>query len=268
MSTTAPHIQVLGTPDLRIAYDQNVFHFTNNARLGSTTVVIIGSCRVVPFLNYLRLWNALNENKLHIICLNPIEMWAGVGTEVIDGVNQKLQNYQLGDVDYLICEHLQDCGMINTVRTSSQNVYESLGCRPKVEIRLPNWNDMHIFDQEALVHSGANGEYSHLSFDEKVVFIRDQTIMHKKRFLSHCSRSSFPDLAEWVAENWSTIRMGWTSNHPSLALLWKLFEPIAEAMQLPLDSRFRQSALYNNDTYKSTGFELTPVDKQANEWNF
>lgn len=248
---------------LRESYERREFSFGNPA---GKKVVLIGSCRIVPLLNALRVYNSLNRNPFELLCFNPVEMWGGPGHHVHDGVNQILADYRFPETDFLVCEHLQFCGVLNTVRSSEQNIFDSLGANPAVEIRLPNWNDMHIFDAETAQHDP--GGYGALSHDQKVGFIKGVTAIHKARFLSHCAGSSLPELGEWVEANWLTTRMGCTSSHPSHALLWQMFRGIFRLMGLTFSRALETHPLCATPVYEPTGVALTAVDYEANGWKF
>jgi hypothetical protein len=193
-------------------------------------------------------------------------MWEGAGHAVSDGVNAVLDGFRFGKVDHLICEHLQYCGALNTVRSTNLNIYDSLGCNPVNEIRIPNWNDMHIFDAETAIHDPVG--YAALNHTEKVRHIQVKTARHKARFLSHCRGCSFPQLESWTDEHWLTTRLGWSSNHPTLTMTNKMFALAAEKMDLPLSDKFKTSSVYTLDRYAPTGYALTPVDYDANNWKF
>lgn len=251
------------TNDLRASYDRREFSFGNPA---GKKIVLIGSCRIVPLLNCLRVYNAMHGNPFELLCFNPVEMWVGPGHHVSDGVNHILSGYYLGEVDFLVCEHLERCGVLNTVRASEENIFESLGCKAAVEIRLPNWNDMHVFDAETAMHDKEG--YANLSHSDRVDFLRGETATHKARFLSHCAGSSFPELVEWVEANWLTIRMGWTSSHPSRPLLWQMFKGVFSLMGLNITPQLESHPLCAPDVYAPTGVALTNVDYEANGWKF
>lgn len=256
-------MEPITTNILRAGYDRREFSYGNPG--AAKKVVLIGSCRIVPLLNCLRVYNALNGNPFELLCFNPVEMWVGPGHHVSDGVNHILEGYRFGATDFLVCEHLQYCGVLNTVRSSEENVFDSLGCSPAMEIRLPNWNDMHIFDAETACHSPT---YAALGHNERVAEIRKNTAVHKYRFLSHCAGSSFPELVEWVEANWLTTRMGWTSSHPSHPLLWQMFRGVFRLMGLQMTSTLLAHPLCATDVYAPTGFALTSVDYEANNWKY
>jgi hypothetical protein len=248
---------------LRHCYNHRDFSFGNSD--AGTVIALVGSCRIVPFLNFMRVFNHAHGYPFELLCFNPVEMWEGPGHEVDAGVAKVLDGYRFGKVDFLIGEHVQNCGYLNTVRSSEQNVFDSLGCDPRVEIRLPNWNAMHIFDAETAMY---DPEYCALDPSERAVVLRERTNLHKAKFLDYCAKSSFPDLAQWVTDHWLTLRMGWTNSHPSIELSLEMFRHVATALQLPLDEAFYAHPLCVTDGYKPSGMVLTPVDYEANGWQF
>lgn len=249
---------------LRASYEDRKFSFGNPQ--AKQTICLIGSCRIVPMLNFMRVYNSMHGDPFELLCFNPVEMWLGPGHHVADDVNNILHDYRFGTVDYLVCEHIERCGVLNTVRFVPDNIFTSLGCTPTVEMRLPNWNDMHVFDSETATHDKEG--YANLSHAARVAFIREQTLIHKERFLSHCRGSTFPELEAWVSERWLTVRMGWTSSHPSQPLLWKMIECAAAKMGLTISDAIASHPLCALDIYKSTGISLTDVDYEANGWKF
>jgi hypothetical protein len=48
----------------------------------------------------------------------------------------------------------------------------------------------------------------------------------------------------------------------------KMFALAAEKMDLPLSDKFKTSSVYTLDRYAPTGYALTPVDYDANNWKF
>lgn len=249
---------------LRASYERRQFSFGNPQ--AKQTVCLIGSCRIVPFLNHLRAYNALYGDPFELLCFNPVEMWEGPGCEVSDGANKILSGHQIGKVDYLLCEHIERCGVLNTVRSSRENIFDSLGCVPAVEMHLPNWNNLHIFDAETAMHD--KDGYANMPHADRVAFIREQTAIHKARFLSHCRGCSFPELEAWVSERWLTVRMGCSSCHPSHPLLWRMFECVAGRMGLSITPELSAHPLCSTKVYEPTAIPLTEVDLEANNWRF
>jgi hypothetical protein len=256
MTAVTPH-------DLRLAYQKNVFTFGNPD--AAQRVCLVGSCRITPILNFFRAYNDVHGGVFEIICLNPIECWEGPGTSVADGVRGRFGGYRIGEVDFLVCEHMVNCGMMNTLRSESQNVFSSLVCIPSATVRLPNWNCMHIYDAET---AGFDPEYSALDPSVRVGALREETARHKERFLGYCRECSFPWIMEWVEENWLNTRLGWTNSHVTLALAWKTFEGIAQMMGIEIRPAMRSHPLCLLDTFEPGHTVLNKVDYEANGWKF
>jgi hypothetical protein len=192
-------------------------------------------------------------------------MWEGPGHEVSEGVSRVLADYRFGSVDYLVCEHVERCGVLNTVRTSDQNIFDSLGCAPEVVLRLPNWNNMHIFDAET---AGYGAAYAALGHDERVAPLRVNTAARKEKFLRYCRDCSFPDLAGWVEDNWLTTRLGWTSNHPTFELVWEMFKHVAGAMGVEIAPELADHPQCCSGICREPLIKLNSVDYEANNWKY
>ena len=249
--------------DLRLAYRQNKFTFGEQDAL--LRVCLVGSCRIVPILNFLRAYNDVNGRIFEIVCLNPIECWEGAGTSVEEGVFNRFGSYRIGEVDFLICEHMVNCGMMNTLETSSPNLFDSMGCQPAVTLRLPNWNCMHIYDSET---AGFDPAYAALEPRQRAEKLRAETVVHRDRFLRYCRECSFPEMEGWADDNWLRTRLGWTNSHVSLSFSWILFEHIRSAMGLPMADEVRNHPLCMQDMFEPGHTELNKVDYDANGWLF
>ena len=168
-------------------------------------------------------------------------------------------------MDFLVSEHIVRCGVLNTVRGRGFNVFESLGCNPKEHIRLPNWNNMHLFDAETAMWDAS---YAALSAHDRAPELRRRSDGHKQRFINYCRQSSFPCMAEWIEDEWLNTRMGWTSNHPSLPVVWRLFNGVAGKLGITISRELAEHPLCSTDTYQSTGVKLNEIDYKANNWKF
>lgn len=256
--------RALGPFDLGISYKRNCYSFGNSE--APSVICLIGSCRITPVLNFIRAYNSLHGDPFEILCFNPVECWEGPGHEMADGVNKQLENYRFGKVDFLVCEHMENCGCLNTVVEAGQNIFTTLGCSPGKTIRLPNWHCLFIFDKEI---SDVNPVYAALPAADRAVLLRKQTLEHKERYLGYCRASSIPELEAWVVENWDTVRMGWTNSHATLALQWKIFQLVAPMIGLEITRELAAHPLCVVDAFDNChATTLGPVDYEANNWKF
>lgn len=248
---------------LRDKYTRGEFSFGNPA--SPRTVVLVGSCRIVPILNCLRAYNALNNDPLELLCFNPVEMWDGPGSDVGECSTRLLKDYRFGEVDTVVCETLKTCGVLNTLEDQPENVFTSLGCAPKAVLRVPNWHFMHMYHGEVAVY---DKDYAAMDRTSRIAELQRREAEYRRRFLANCKRSSFPELEPWAEEVWLDKRLGWTGDHVSQVLFWKYFELVCGAMGLLISPALAAHPLCTSDPYASTGTVLTDIDYEANHWRF
>jgi hypothetical protein len=248
---------------LRESYAKNEFQFGNpNAFF---VICLIGSCRILPFLDYFRAYNSLNGSPFKLLCFDPVEMWKGPGTDIGEIVTEKFKNYQFGHVDALVCESLVTCGSLNTVETAPLNVFSTLGCKPEAVYRIPNWHGMRFYNKEV---EAVNTAYAAMNREEKVGTLRALMALYKAKFLNRCLKCSFPELAQWADDNWLTIRLGSGAEHIGRALSWKCFELIAAKMGLELTKQLREHPFCTRGYFADSDTVLDAIDREANGWKF
>ena len=254
---------MITTNHLRAAYDNGSYSFGNSGAF--YVICLVGSCRIVPILNYFRAYNALNGYPFELLCFNPVEFWQGAGTDIAELVAERLKDYRFKHVDTLVCESLKTCGPLNTFEDLPQNIFTSLDCKPETTFRIPNWHGMLFYDTEVEHY---NKEYASLSRTDRIAMLRTITALYKTKFLNRCAKSSFPELVQWTEDNWLTTRLGWTSEHVSRNLSWKYFELICRDMGIPITPELAGHPFCVSDPYASTGAIVNDLDREANNWKY
>ena len=183
------------TNHLRASHAKGHFSFGNDE--SDFKVCLIGSCRIVPILNYFRAMNLVGGFEFNLTCYNPVEMWGGVGTDVGECATALLSGHRIGRVNALVCENLKRCGALNTVVGSEENVFDTLGCEPDQIIRIPNWNGMMMYDAEVSMY---NQEYAAMTGTNRIEELRRRTNQCYELFMGHCRKSSLNGMSDWVAE--------------------------------------------------------------------
>jgi hypothetical protein len=251
------------TSDLRASYKRNDFSFGNPDSF--FVLCLIGSCRILPILDYFRAYNSLHGEPFNLLCFDPVEMWNGPGTDIGEIVTEKLKDFRFGHVDVLICESLITCGALNTVDTQPLNVFSTLGCSPETILRIPNWHGMRFYNREV---EAVNPAFAAMSREERVGTLRTLMSLYKTKFLNRCLKSSFPELAQWADDNWLTTRLGSGAEHVSGALSWRFFEHIATAMGIPITQSLKDHPFCARGYFDNSDTILDDIDREANNWKF
>ncbi len=258
-----PENQRTTTVHLRSCYEQNDFSFGNPNSL--FVICLIGSCRVLPILDFFRAYNSLHGEPFELLCFDPVEMWRGPGTDIGETVTEKFKDFRFGHVDVLICESLVTCGSLNTVDSQPLNVFSTLGCAPEKLFRIPNWHQMFFYNKDVEL---IDPDYIAMGRDERVETLRTSMALYKSKFLKRCAKSSFPELEQWAENNWLTTRMGSSAEHVGHALSWKFFELITAAMGIEITQALKDHPFCSKGYFDVTDTVLDDIDREANGWKF
>lgn len=238
---------------------------------GPTVILIEGSCRVIPCVNYFDYLNADNRFTIHLI--NVVNICFDVHDNKVNPAEHAQQfesNPHLLDTirktKWFIHEHAVRFGMLNTDKTCPKNIYQ-FGMNPDIDISLPNFNDVFILAQELVdidpkVKKIAKEDYAaigQLSPDTKAVMrLRGMTEINK--FLNICAKTSLPEFAAEFAANWKSIRYFWTGSHVSKEFTTTVFRMMNERyLKLKIDPEaFRR--IHADDMYATPASPVTRYD--------
>lgn len=162
---------------------------------GPEKILIVGSCRSVPYVEYL---NQANDGRLTIRYIDPFN-WNWDCKENFVDFEAKINSLEtdprileiLSSTDIYIHEFYDSFGMFNSSKESPKNIYQ-FGLSPRLDICIPNFNDVHILGQPKEDGEGA-----------------------LEKFYGICRQTSFPEMEEYFRANWRMTRLFWTHNHVS-----------------------------------------------------
>lgn len=204
---------------------------------GSEKILIIGSCRAVPYVNYFKDNN--KDNKYTINYIDPFNWNWDLNDNRTDYMQVLAQCEKdnrilemLRSTTIFIHEYYANAGMFNCNKTAEKNIYQ-FGLTPQHDICIPNFNDVFILTREIVsfdieIRKKAIQDYNVIGrLSERTIQdiekVRDSNL---ERFYNICSKSDFPEFAEIFANTYKDIRYFHTFNHVSKAFTKKIFELI------------------------------------------
>lgn len=245
-------------------------------------IMIIGSCRSVPYLNYLDHYNKLNGNKYLIYFIDPFNYNWDKDENRVDSesviteleTDRNLLNI-FASTKIFIHEYYANFGMFNTFKEKEKNIYK-FGMNPEIDITIPNFHDVFImfndiakFDNEiramAQKDIDTSGELSDNTL--KKLFHISQNNLNK--FYDTCSKSNFPEMVEYFKGNFLITRLYWTYNHVSKYFTLKIFEWMNNKyLKLPLTDSY-WNYISKEDIFANNYTSPTKYDKQFYDyqWN-
>jgi hypothetical protein len=229
-------------------------------------ILILGSCRVVPFLNYLDHANAVCGNRFKIYAIDPINYQVDSAGNHLDtaGLLKALETDEhflsiLRATTIFIHEHLQSFGILNTSKDAETNIYQ-FAMKPRIDINVANFHDVFIlFNDFIAIDPQWQKELSE-DDERKIVELGER---HIDRFCGICEQSSFPEFGPWFRSNYLERRLFHSFNHVSSGFTLEMFRLMNERfLKLPLDSAFWQN-IGAHDLYANNS---TPVTERDRKW--
>jgi hypothetical protein len=225
---------------------------------GSEVILIMGSCRSVPYLNYLNEYNKYNRFTIYFI--DPFNWNWNMKDQFVDYEEaiKRLETDQnilkiLSSVKIFIHEYYKNYGMFNTRKDGDKNIYE-FGMKPEIDICIPNFNDLFIlvndivkFDQDIRLKISSG-----LFPEEEISEISRSNI---EKFYWVCRNSDIPEMEDYFKDNFRSIRFYWTHNHISKHFTLAIF-------------RFLNNKFLKLDLSESFWNEISKEDMYANNYTF
>jgi len=222
--------------------DDNGLYTVNPSNQGEV-VLIHGSCRMIPYVNY------INEstNKYKIIFLRAF------GNDLNKAeTNTSLHNI-LKSVKVFIFEHSQNIGVLNTDPSQPKNIYQ-IGLNPNLSIQIPSLNNIFVlfndyFNQSAVSYTTSLiGPYdpSNLS-NSQILAIYQDGEQQIQKFIANCANTSIPEFADYFLQNYLSTRLFCSFNHTHRNYTHKVWELINDRfLHLPSLPHLSSMCFYEN----------------------
>ncbi len=246
---------------------------------GEEKILIIGSCRSVPYVQYFYDWNKENNNRFTINFIDPFNFNYDLENNRVD-MEEKILSLEnnidmlnmLKETDIFIHEYYNNFGMFNTNKLGEKNIYQ-FGLIPKIDICIPSFNDKFIlvadivaFNMEirkkVIADYNVIGTLSKQTLEE-IYKIREEQL---EKFLEVCTMSSMGEFEEIFKENYKNIRYFHNSNHVSKHYTISIMLMMCEFLRISLSEEFIKDLQDSNDMYGNIYTSLTEYD-EGYSWN-
>lgn len=247
---------------------------------GDELLLVIGSCRSVPYLNYLEKYNNQNGNMFTIAFIDPFNFLYDKYDNRIDGeanidsleTNESIL-YLLKSTSIIIHEYYSNYGMFSFDLNKDKNIY-GFGLNPKIDVCIPNFNDNFILCRDIATFDTRIRKA--IEQDINVIGkISANTLLEMKylsrkgvnKFYSVCEKSDIPEMGEYFSKNFQKTRLWHTYNHVNKKFTMAIFNFLDEKfLHLSLSKDFYddQEDIFANSFTSLTQFDL---DIWGYEWD-
>lgn len=195
---------------------------------GAEKILIMGSCRCAPYVDYLNEWNKVNGERFTIYSIDPFNFNWNINDERCD-YEEALSKWETDDrmlnmlksVDVFVHEFYKNSGMFNVDKGDNKTIYD-FGMNANIDVCLPNFNDYFIlfkdicsFDivirKQVMQDMNVIGKLSEQT--QKRIYDLSQTNLNK--FYEVCLKSDIPEMKECFEAHFKERRFFLTYNHVS-----------------------------------------------------
>lgn len=238
---------------------------------GPEQVLFIGSCRCIPYLNYL---DYLNPHKFTIHFLDPFYFhWDTKGNRV--DLNAKLAALEtdsfmlnlIRSAKWFIHEYYAYFGIFNSAKDNTKNIFQ-FGMNPEHEISIPNFHDIMVFFQDYVDLDKEIKEMARVDLSagrtltpELQAIIRERGLANIQKFLTNCRKTDFADFADVFEKTWRAVRYAWTGNHVTNNFTMAIFRSMNDrflklAIPESFWSRVKTEDIYGNHFTPFTQYDI------------
>jgi len=201
----------------------NDIYYSN---LGAQNILFVGGCRSYVYSIF------FEEICKYIPYFQNAQFgFSVIGTHMIDLLKrQKTKNlcFVFENADYIVCEQIRNYNFLNSSKTCEQNIFNNFNIKPTCKIiQVPNL-DFRYYANE-LIYNNSDDINNENIIDE----IKKNNL---QKFINHCKKYKFYQLADYIETNINTKRFFIKFNHPCNHLIiefMKNFIQICFENQLP-----------------------------------
>src|ERR1043165_7440723 len=145
---------MITTTNIKQAQHDGVFTVGHKGERPAETVLVIGSCRAVPYVNYLNRFNLSQGEPWRIHCIDPgTYSWLQNGErqdsekaiEALETNEGLLQVFRSATI--FVHEFYKFYGLFACSKDAPKNIYQ-YGLSPRLDVLVPNHHDLFILFQE------------------------------------------------------------------------------------------------------------------------
>lgn len=246
---------------------------------GKETILIIGSCRSVPYCQYLSDWNEVNGNIFTVCFIDPFNWNFDLQDNRTDfeSIINSLEKHEgllelFKKTDYFLHEWYAHFGMFNCDKNAEKNIYK-FGMSPKMDVSIPAFNDLFIMFADIVTFDAdmrkkATADFNVLGKLSYQTELELYSISQKylQKFYNICALSDLPEMKLFFEITFKDKRLFWTSNHVSREFTLAVFKLMNDKfLHLDLSIGFNEN---HEDMFANNYTELTNYDIKWYDYNW
>jgi hypothetical protein len=220
-------MKIISVNDIcKINEQKQIMVVNNNA---PENILLIGSCRITSFLNYL-IHDDMFSNKYNYLCiLVYMPQMIELSEDII--YNEPIKN-QLFKSKILIGEYIKTYNYFNTDRNYEKCIFRVYSSFTH-EIILPNWNDICLYVKDLIVHKNIKPKFEQLmrkeiNLEDFTKYVKECQEKEIERHLNVLTKSKWPELIYFTMSTYKKYRLAYSINHPTNLYFIEMYRLLIE----------------------------------------
>jgi len=184
-----------------------------HSKIGSSNILFIGGCRSIVYAIF------FEEICKYVPYFKHAQFgFSVIASHIIDLLRrQKTQNicFVFENADFIVCEQIRNYSFLNTSKHCEQNIYNSFKIKDTCKIiQIPNLEFRYFYN-----------EIKQCNIDDNINEIK---LKNLNRFIEHCKKYNFNNLASYISAKINNERLFITFNHPCNNIILELIKELCE----------------------------------------
>ena len=227
-------------------YDSLVKNDIYYSKIGACNILFIGACRSFVY--------AIFFEKIckYVPYFKHGQFgFAAIGVHIIDLLKRQKTNnmcFVFENADYIVCEQIRKYNFLNTSNSCEQNIFNNFKIKESCKIiQIPNL-ELHYFYNEINQPKISENEISEIKQ------------INLKRFIEHCKKYNFNNLANYISNKVNEERLFITYNHPCNNIILELIKELCDnlfgqKLLPPIIQILKNIKIFDNDDKNKTIIE-------------
>ena len=196
-------------------YNNLIHNDIYHSKIGASNILFIGGCRSIVYAVF------FEEICKYVPYFKHAQMgFAVIASHILDLLKrQKTPNlcYVFENADFIVCEQIRNYDFLNTSKSCEQNIFNNFKIKDSCKImQVPNLEFRYFYNE---IKQNEINEINEISE------IKQKNL---KRFIDHCKKYNFNNLAMYISGKLNDERLFITFNHPCNNILLELIKELCD----------------------------------------
>jgi hypothetical protein len=223
-------------------YNNLIHNDIYHSKIGASNILFVGGCRSIVYSIF------FEEICNYVPYFKHAQFgFAVIASHIIELLKrQKTKNlcYVFENADFIVCEQIRNYDFLNTSKSCDQNIFNNFKIKDTCKIiQIPNLEFRYFYNDIKPVKIREIREISEIKQIKQINF---------NRFIEHCKKYNFNNLAMYISSKLNDERLFITFNHPCNNIMLELVKELCknnfeQELLTPIINILKHIKIFDND---------------------